>query len=317
MTLAVRLARATDEDLAIIVAMTNALSPEDPTSIDSIRWSDRTYPGGARWIADIDGRPVGVGTAGRIYMYAPDFDAFWATIHVHPDARRVGVGSALLDRARGYARAAGKTYLHIPTNDARPEGQVFLAHRGFTEYDRSKSTRLPLGGMVPPAVVPPDGIELTTLEARPDLVGGVHAVAHEAFLDEPSGDRPMDVGDLAEFRARDVDRSDIPPGAFIVALDTTDGAVIGYAALSMLPGSSTAAWHDMTAVRRAFRGRGIARAMKLATIRWAIEHGLETLAAGNDVDNAPMRGLNAALGYAPLPDDVTMRGPAVGGIIAP
>ena len=103
----------------------------------------------------------------------------------------------------------------------------------------------------------------------------------------------MDVGDLAEFRARDVDRSDIPAGAFIVALDAADGSVVGYAALSMLPGSTTAAWHDMTAVRRAYRGRGIARAMKLATIRWAIQNGLETLHGSNDVDNAPMRGLNA------------------------
>jgi GNAT superfamily N-acetyltransferase len=317
MTVTVRLVRSTDEDLATIVAVTNAVSPDDPTSIDSMRWSDGTYPGGARWIAEVDGRAVGVGSAGRIYMYAPDFDAFWATIHVLPDARRAGVGSALLDHARRFARAAGKTHLHIPTNDGRPDGAAFLAHRGFTEHDRSKSVRLALRGMAPPDVIEPAGIELTTLAARPDLVEGAHAVALEAFLDEPSGDRPMDVGDLAEFRARDVDRSDIPADGFVVALDTAGGSVVGYAALSMLPGSRTAAWHDMTAVRRAYRGRGIARALKLATIVWAIEHGLETLDSGNDEDNAPMRGLNAALGYAPLPDDVTMRGPAVSGIIAP
>lgn len=317
MTISVRLAGSTDEDLAPIVAVTNAVAPEDPTSIDSMRWSDETYPGGARWIAEVDGRAVGVGTAGRIYMYAPDFDAFWATIHVLPDARRGGIGSALLDRAGRFARAAGKTHLHIPTNDGRPDGAAFLAHRGFTVYDRSKSVRLVLRGLAPPDVIAPDGIQLTTLEARPDLVEGVHAVALEAFPDEPSGDRPMDVGDLAEFRARDVDRSDIPAGGFMVALDAADGSAVGYAALSMLPGSTTAAWHDMTAVRRAYRGRGIARALKLATIRWAIEHGLETLDSGNDEDNAPMRAVNAALGYAPLPDDVTMRGPAVSGIIAP
>jgi mycothiol synthase len=317
MTVSVRLARPTDEDYATIAVLTNAVTPEDPTSIDSMRWSDATYPGGARWIAEVDGRAVGVGTAGRIYMYAPEFDAFWATIHVLPDARRAGIGSALLEHVRAFARAAGKTHLHIPTNDGRPEAGVFLAHRGFTEYDRSKSIRLELGGMAPPEVLTPHGIELTTLEARPDLVAGVHAVALEAFPDIPGGDLPMDVGDLAEFRARDVDRSDIPAGGFIVALDPSDGSVVGYAALSMLPGSTTAAWHDMTAVRRAYRGLGIARALKSATIRWAVEHGLETLVSGNDVDNAPMRALNAALGYEPLPDDVTMRGPAVSGIIAP
>jgi GNAT superfamily N-acetyltransferase len=315
MTVVIRLAQPADPDYEAIAAVTNAVAPEDPTSIDSMRWADATYPGGARWIAQTDGRVVGVATAGRIYMYAPDFDAFWATIHVLPDERRRGVGRALLEQARAFARAAGKTHLHIPTNDGRPEGSAFLAHRGFTEYERSKAVRLELIGLSPPDVVAPDGITLTTLEARPDLVEGVHAVALAAFPDIPGGDLPMDVGDLAEFRARDVDRSDIPAGGFIVALDETDGSVIGYASLSMLPGSSTAAWHDMTAVRRAYRGRGIARAMKLATIRWAIEHDLETLGGSNDVENAPMRGLNAELGYRPVPDDVTMRGPAVGGII--
>ncbi len=105
MTAAIRLARPTDEDYAAIAALTNAVTPEDPTSVESMRWADATYPGGERWIAETDGRAVGVGTVGRIYMYAPDFDAFWATIHVHPDARRAGVGGALLDaRSRGRPR---------------------------------------------------------------------------------------------------------------------------------------------------------------------------------------------------------------------
>ena len=42
--------------------------------------------------------------------------------------------------------------------------------------------------------------------------------------------------------------------------------VVGYASLFMLPGSTTRAYHDMTAVLREQRGRGIARALKAATI---------------------------------------------------
>ncbi len=49
--------------------------------------------------------------------------------------------------------------------------------------------------------------------------------------------------------------------------------------------------------------------MKRATIGWAIANGLEALEAGNDVDNAPMRAINARLGYEPLPDTLVMRGP--------
>ena len=42
----------------------------------------------------------------------------------------------------------------------------------------------------------------------------------------------------------------------------------------------------------------------------AIANGLDALRTGNDVDNAPMRAINARLGYRPLPDILTMRGPA-------
>jgi RimJ/RimL family protein N-acetyltransferase len=65
----------------------------------------------------------------------------------------------------------------------------------------------------------------------------------------------------------------------------------------------------MTAVARAWRGKGLARALKQATIRWAIANGLDALRTGNDVDNAPMRAVNARLGYRPTPDLLTMRGP--------
>jgi len=123
----------------------------------------------------------------------------------------------------------------------------------------------------------------------------------------------MAVGDLAEFRARDVDRPGIPPEAFMIAVDEVSGDVVGYACLLMVPGSDTVAWHDMTGVLRAWRGRGIAMALKRATIAWAIQHGLTALETGNDEANAGMRAVNARLGYQPLPDEVVMRGPLLGG----
>ncbi len=169
---------------------------------------------------------------------------------------------------------------------------------------------LRLTGLAPLTIEPSAGVRLVTLEARPDLVPGVHAVAMETFDDIPGADDPMAAGDLAEFRARDVDRDVIPRWGFVLALDDATDDVVGYASLAFDPGSSTVAYHDMTAVRRAWRGRGVATALKAATIAAAIDHGLERLYTGNDVDNAPMRAVNARLGYRPLPDSLTLRGPA-------
>ena len=133
--------------------------------------------------------------------------------------------------------------------------------------------------------------------------------ALEAFPDIPADDEPMEVGSLEAFAARDVDRVGIPKDAFFVAVDEATGEVVGYASLIYDAASTTVAYHDMTAVRRAYRGRGIATALKRATIAWAIEHGLEALDTGNDEENAPMRAVNLALGYRPVPDWIGLQGP--------
>ena len=305
-----------EADLQRLVAIVNTTSPEDPTTLDEIRWSDATYPGATRWLAELDGTAVGAATVGRIYMYPPEYPAFWGSIGVLPAVRRQGIGERLLLAISDAARAAGKTDLHLRCAEDRPEGIDFLVHRGFVELERSKTVHLDLAGLPPPAVAPPPGITFTTLADRPDLVAGVHAVALETFADIPGGEDPMAAGDLAEFRARDVDRPTIPKDAFVVAVETGTDRVVGYASLSLLPGSTDRAWHDMTAVSRAFRGRGIARELKHATIAWAVANGLTTLETGNDEGNAPMRAVNARLGYRPLPDALTMRGPLFGGIMA-
>jgi GNAT superfamily N-acetyltransferase len=310
--------RATDDDadLGLIARIVNEVSPEDSTSIDELRWAAATYPGGVRFVAETGGQAVGVGTVGRIYMHPPEFPAFWGTLDVLPNARRQGVGEALLIAISREAREAGKNELHIPAIDSRPEGIEFLLHRGFTEYERAKAVELPLTGLSKPSIVLPAGVDLHTLAERPDLVAGVHAVAEEAFSDIPGGETPMAAGDLAAFRVRDVDRPSIPKDGFFVATDTLTGQVIGYASLLLLPGQANRkAWHDMTAVLRAWRGRGLARALKHATIGWAIDHGLEILMTGNDINNAPMRAVNARLGYRSTPDLLTMRGPLFGGMM--
>ena len=308
MIVAIRRANNEDDaDLGAVAAIVNTTQPDWPTSIENLRWCDATYPGTARFLAELDGRPVGAASVGRIFVYRPEFDALWASVDVLPDVRRRGIGGTLLRSIAAAASSTGKTFLHAATSEARPEAIAFLVHRGFVEIDRLRVVRLELAGFERPIVAPPAGIELSDLARRPDAVDGVHRVALEAFPDIP-GSEPMAAGDLAEFQARDVDRPGMPPDAFVVALDTSSGEVVGYASLLFLPGSATVAVHDMTAVRAAWRGRGLATAMKQATIAWAIDHGLEALETGNDQANAAMRAVNIRLGYRPRPDDVTLRG---------
>ena len=298
----------TDDDLARVARIVSAVQPDSPTTVEDMRYHDAHYPGGRRFVAWLDGEPVGAGGAGRVYIYPPEFEGLWGNLSVLESHRGRGVGTALLAAVSDHARSEGKTKLMGRTTADRPATIAFLERRGFEERERMKAVQLDLAGLdLPPARTPP-GITLTSLEARPDLVPGVHQVAREALPDIP-GDGPIAPLSLEEFRIRDVDHPNVPHGAFAVALDEASGRVVGYANLILVPGRPTVAWHGMTAVARAWRGRGLASALKRATIAWAGEHGLEALETTNDVDNAPMRAVNARLGYRPLPDEIIFLGP--------
>jgi GNAT superfamily N-acetyltransferase len=292
------------------LAIRNAVTPDSPDDADQVRWETDTYGASiVRLLASVDGRPVGTASTGRIWMHDPSYDRFWLGLWVLPPSRGRGIGSALYRAVSEAARAAGKTGFQTELAETHVDGHRFLARRGFVEVDRMKSVRLDLAGLEPPSVPRIPGVTLVTLAARPDLLPSVHRVAVETFPDVPTADEPLFAGTLAEFVARDVDRAGVPHDGFVIAVDDATGEAAGYANLVFLAGSSTVAMHDMTAVRPAFRGRGIARALKLATILWAVDHGLEALETGNDEANAPMRAVNARLGYRPLPDSIGLHGP--------
>ena len=308
MSLSVRSATSDDAELTRFAEVVTEVTPENPTSLEELRWQDANYRG-ERFIAELAGETVGVATVGQILSYRPDFERWWVTVLVREAHRRQGIGSALLVAGSRAARAVGKTGLQTSVSERHADGLAFLEHRGFVEFDRYRMVELDVASMHKPAIGQPVGVDITTLAARPDLVTGVHAVAELAFPDIPHADEPMQAGTLEEFRKRDVDRPGMPPDAFYVALDASTGDVIGYASLMRIPGRPDAAWHDMTAVAPAHRGRGVATALKRATIAWAIDAGMRVLETGNDVENAPMRAVNASLGYRPIPDEIGLRGP--------
>ncbi len=301
------------EDTAALesyVRIRNAVAPENTDSLEHVRWEVATYPGEiSHFLAEEpDGKPVGTASTGRIWTHERGYERFWLGIWVVPEARNRGTGSALYAAISDVARAAAKSGFETALSEDQTAGHRFLANRGFVQVDRAKMVRLDLAGLTPPEVRAPAGIRIESIAARPDLIPEVHAVALDTFPDIPQ-DEPVHVGSLEDFAARDVDRVGIPKDALFVAQDDASGEVAGYASLCYSAGSTTVAYHDMTAVRRAFRGRGIAGALKRATIAWAVEHGLERLDTGNDEANAPMRAVNARLGYRPIPDVLTLRGP--------
>jgi GNAT superfamily N-acetyltransferase len=97
------------------------------------------------------------------------------------------------------------------------------------------------------------------------------------------------------------------PEAIFVALAGDE--VVGYAKFHLSEARPAVATHDMTGVKRAWRGRGIARALKCSQIAWAKRSGFERIETSNEVRNEPIRRLNVRLGYQPSPGRILLKGP--------
>jgi GNAT superfamily N-acetyltransferase len=85
--------------------------------------------------------------------------------------------------------------------------------------------------------------------------------------------------------------------------------VVGYAKFALTDAQPKTAHHDLTGVKRAWRGRGVARALKATQIAWAKANGYEELRTRNDERNAPIRKLNKEFGYRPAIGRIYLRGP--------
>jgi GNAT superfamily N-acetyltransferase len=124
----------------------------------------------------------------------------------------------------------------------------------------------------------------------------MYEVSLEAFPDVP-GFEDDELESYEDWLAHEMQGSGDRPEATFVALAGDE--VVGYAKFALTAAMPTSAFHDISGVKRAWRGRGIARALKVAQIRWASENGYTELRTRNAEQNEPIRRLNASLGYTP------------------
>ena len=280
------------------------MHPGPGATVALLRHELEHRPGTGFLLALADGEAVGAGTA----MASSLPGAVYAMARVRPEARRRGVGSALLAALARHARAGGATDLVGRVLEDDGPSRAFLAARGFVDVTVERPVRLDLGSLPPERPVPPAGVELVSLAERPDLVEDAYRVEEEAARDVPVGadrpePRPFDV-----WRADTLDGPDALPDLCLVAL--VGGAAVGWSGLCAT-GDDLVAENMLTGVLRSARGRGVATALKREQAWRARAAGLEAIETTNDDGNASMRAVNDRLGFLPLPAWVLVRAPVV------
>lgn len=90
-------------------------------------------------------------------------------------------------------------------------------------------------------------------------------------------------------------------------LALADGEVIGCAGLMPHTDNLRRAEHALTAVRRDWRRRGVAAALKRSTLAWAAAHRLTEVCTWTQRGNDDMRALNTRLGFVTRAESISMQ----------
>ena len=286
----------------LLIAIHNAVESDDPIALEDHRAHLSSARDSAEFLAWDEGRAVGKADV----AIEPTREIPYAHIHVLPDERRRGAGSALYAAVSAWARQRGREEIEVPVRDDDEKSLAFAERRGFRENGRERGLALDLTTLATPAVAAPDGIEIVTWADRPELAGAIYDVYLESVVDIP-GEEDYEIEPFEGWLAHDMSGPGDKPEATFVALAGDE--VVGYSKFSLTSAQPKVAHHDLTAVKRAWRNKGIARALKEAQIAWAKRAGYKQLRTRNEERNMPIRKLNARFGYKPAPGRIYLRGP--------
>jgi GNAT superfamily N-acetyltransferase len=278
-----------ERDSAEVAELIRLTNPAATVTADSWRRFVTALPASLELMSlvGVEGNDVvGHGAAYRSPMTA---DAASVSVAIHPHQRRRGLGTALCERCLEHALFLAP--LVLTEFFESDDGCRFARAHGF-EPARAET----VAALDPSTVIEqlPDGLDVRPL---------TDVDPHDVFeLDEETTVDMPHTGELERppFEEWETLVWNHPllthEGSFVAAVDG-EAAALSLLLADLGSGRATTMY---TAVRRGFRGRGLALAVKLASTRWAAEHGVTRITTRNDETNAAMLAVNRRLGYRPL-----------------
>ncbi len=270
----------TDADLEAWSRVKRAVLPnESAWSVQEFR--ERATPDRLVLVAELDGEIVGAGLAGKSDVQGRSFVA----PRVHPEARRRGVGTALLLRLVEHVVDLGFEEAWASVDD--PGSKAFAERFGFQEIDREVEQVLKFPAELPEAPMP-EGIEIVTIADRPELLREAYPLAEVGYADlAVDGQVRIELDDWLR------DEATLPEGSFAAL---RDGRIVGYSGL-LKHDNPGVAEDGLTVVARDWRRRGLAIALKRLELDWAAENGFKEVFTWTQRGNDGMRAVNERLGY--------------------
>lgn len=242
------------------------------------------------WLAD--------GGTAVLYVHGPT--ATFLELRVAPDRRRRGLGTALLERARRRCHELGVEALRSVHSTAA--GAAFARAVGARDEQRIVESILHLRTAELPEPHPAEGFRLVTWLGRVPEPHLASYVAARAAMDDAPAPDGMDFPTWTAENVRASEESLVQRDRemrLTVAM-AADGEIASFTELRVSRGS-TLGFTDDTGTAAAHRGKGLARAVKIESLRRlrADHPEVEVVTTSNAEENAVMRGLNESIGFRP------------------
>jgi GNAT superfamily N-acetyltransferase len=280
----------TAADIEQLDLVRQAIEPWHVATVETqLRWFHSVNPAAKpmRLCVEVDGLVVANGSA-RLDLYAAT-NAGTAVVglNVHPRVRRQGIGGALLARLEEHLRSIGAVQAFGQLMEA-PHEMAFAGRHGYTLGATDRWIVVD-PRVLPPMPETPAGVTVATAaETGPEIwYAVVDVAARDEPRDEPFTGMPYDDWLRLQWPVLDKEVSLI---AFV------DGEPASTTALNVNY-ATRRAMSEGTDTLREYRGRGITKLIKSMSLRAAAERGITAAFTANNEVNAPMRAINAWLGY--------------------
>ena len=308
---------SSEKDYEGFVAVKMAAWPDEPTTVAHCQHNDKTrnpkYLHMRYLVEDADGHIVAEGgTRESSWSYVPG--KYGLSFDVIPALANQGIEQQLYDHILDFLskRELKPKLLDSYTREDKSERINFWEEHGFKVIMRDNTSGLtvtdydytPYEGLEEKVVA--SGIRFATLPELqaedPDWMQKMYDLFIPIDRDVPNPDEMTPQG-IEEF-AKDFAHPNFLADAHFFALDGDQW--VGISNFWKDDVRTDKLWVGLTGVLRSHRRRGIARVLKLQTIKYAQEYGAKTIETENE-ENNPMYALNVSLGFKPLPGWLSFR----------
>lgn len=227
---------------------------------------------------------------------------FWLEVIIDPAYRQQGIGSTLYEEGLRHVRELGAKEAATPVRDNDTASLQFALKRGYQHNRHAFESVLDLRtfnetafqGIVQRCEAA--GFRFASLKDLDETWRKqLYQVNRTAGLDVPGSN---EFWDYEQFTRNVFNASWFNPDGQILAIEGDKAVGLGAVGYFADTNSSYSAF---SGVLPEYRGRGLAQALKLMTVRKAIEWGADYIRTHNDSTNTPMLKINRKFGYQPEP----------------